>query len=161
MHHTGLARLFTFQFSALLQPSHFCPMGAMIVMCVALFTNYSLFAKKYNVNTNRTFGLVLVQTKQAGQRIFLELQERKEYQIGYILVDHLTKNYLTILCGQSYLRDFSKLRVGLTALLRCLYSKLIVVQECPIHSKLAGLRRRGKVSILKLKGKEKHFLVNF
>lgn len=46
MHHTGLPRLFTFQFSALLRPSHFCPMGAMIVTCVALFTNYRLFAKK-------------------------------------------------------------------------------------------------------------------
>lgn len=113
------------------------------------------------MNTNRTFGLVLVQTKQAGQRIFLELQERKEYQIGYILDDHYTKHYLPILCGQSYLRDFSKLRVGLAALLRCLYSKLIVVQECPIHSKLAGLSRKGSVSILKLKGKEKTFFVNF
>lgn len=39
----------------------------------------------------------------------------------------------------SYLRDFSKLRVSLAALLSCLHSQLVVVHKCSVDSQLTGL----------------------
>lgn len=42
----------------------------------------------------------------------------------------------------SYLRDFSKLCVGLAALLCRLHSHFVVVHKCSVDSKLAGLMDR-------------------
>jgi len=58
-----------------------------------------------------------------------------------MIYEYLEMKGMTFL---SYLRDFSKLRVGLAALLCSLYSQLVVVQECSVNSELARLMERKK-----------------